>query len=51
MREREEQHRNTTDSIQGRIVVYSIITLALLLILSIVQSVYAKRFFQSKKLI
>lgn len=51
LREREEQLRNTNDTIHNRVIVYSISTICILLALGITQIMYLKRFFKSKKMI
>lgn len=51
LREREEQLRITNDTIHSRVIVYSISTICILLALGIVQIMYLKRFFKSKKMI
>ena len=51
MREREEQMRETNETISSRVIGYSIATLSILAVLALLQVVYLKRFFQSKKII
>ena len=51
MREREEQMRATNETIGSRVFGYSIATIAILLLLSLFQAIYLKRFFKSKKII
>ena len=51
LREREEQLRNTNATIQSRVIVYSICTICILFALAIIQIMYMKRFFKSKKMI
>ena len=51
LREREEELRNTNSTIHSRVIVYSIVTVSMLLGLCILQILYLKRFFRLKKLI
>jgi hypothetical protein len=51
LREREENMRNTNSTIHNRVILYSILTLTILLALVILQIMYFKRFFRLKKLI
>jgi len=51
IREREEQMRSTNETIHMRVIAYSICTLALLGGLAVVQMLYLKKFFKSKKMI
>lgn len=51
IREREEQMRNTNETIHSRVVAYSIFTIVFLLALALIQTLYLKRFFKSKKMI
>lgn len=51
LREREEKLRNTNATIHSRVIVYSICTICILVALAIIQIMYMKRFFKSKKMI
>ncbi|CAG9325136.1 unnamed protein product [Blepharisma stoltei] len=51
IREREEQMRNTNETIYSRVISYSIVTLVFLAAIAIVQILYLKKFFKSKKMI
>jgi hypothetical protein len=50
IREREEQMRHTNQSIGERVVGYSVLTIVLLVTLSVLQIVYLRSFFRTKKL-
>ena len=51
LREREEQMRNTNTTIHDRVIGYSICTVVMLLGLALVQILYLKRYFRTKKMI
>ncbi|CAG9319646.1 unnamed protein product [Blepharisma stoltei] len=51
IREREEEMRNTNETIHSRVVAYSIFTIVFLIALALIQTLYLKRFFKSKKMI
>ena len=48
---RQSELTNTTETIQSRVIIYSMITLALLLILASIQLVFLKSYFKLKKII
>ncbi|CAG9326261.1 unnamed protein product [Blepharisma stoltei] len=51
VREREEEMRGTNETIHSRVVAYSIFTIIFLIALALIQVLYLKRFFKSKKMI
>lgn len=51
LREREEEMRNTNETIHSRVITYSVMTLFFLICISVIQVLYLKRFFRSKKMI
>jgi hypothetical protein len=51
LREREEQMRNTNQTIHSRVIGYSVCTILFLLAIAFIQILYLKRFFKAKKVI
>jgi hypothetical protein len=51
LREREEQMRNTNQTIHNRVIGYSVCTILFLLAIAFIQILYLKRFFKAKKVI
>jgi emp24/gp25L/p24 family/GOLD len=51
LREREEEMRNTNQTIHNRVIGYSISTIMLLLAIALIQILYLKRHFRAKKMI
>lgn len=51
IKERDTEMTYTNETIQSRVIVYSVITIVLLLTLAILQMMYLKRFLKSKKMI
>jgi hypothetical protein len=50
-REREEAHRNTSESTNARVLWYSVATIAVVVTVSVLQGAYLYRFLKNKKAI